>query len=551
MRYSGIFTIKQFHMKIYLPFLLFAMLACKNNQPSGNNQLTDDLAKDISVLASDSLQGRAPCTPGENRTISYLEKRMKDIGLDPAFNGSFFQEVPLVKITTKVPDVISFKTPNSTLHMNGGSDISVWSPVPQNEVSLKNVEMIFAGFGINAPEQQWNDFSGIDVAGKIIVVVVNDPGFYTGDSTLFKGKTMTYYGRWHYKFEEAERLGAAGCLIIHQEKAAGYPWAIVNRHHNNTEYYLSDEKLTTAKCKLQGWITTDAARKLFKENGFELDEMIKEAATRGFRAKPLNTTLSLDVKNYFERCTSHNVAGILRGSSEKDEAIVYTAHWDHLGIGAVVDGDSIYNGASDNASAMAWMLAIAKEFKNQKEPCKRSVIFLFPTAEESGLLGSDWYVQHPAIPIKNTVACFNSDVYLFLGHFNDVTVTGLGQSELDEILSAEAKTQSRYIASDPNPENGMLFRSDQLSFMKAGVPALFAKGYTDQKELGKEKTAEKIKSYWQNIYHKPCDEFDSKKDNLDGLADDVHLFYKVGLHVANSNLFPEWKTGSEFFVDRK
>ncbi len=538
-------------MKIYLPFLLLAIFACKNNQPSDNKKLEQDLAQDISVLASDSLQGRAPCSLGENRTISYLEKRMKEIGLDPAFDGSFIQEVPLVKITSKVPDVISFKTPNGSLQMKGGSDISVWSPVSQSEVSGRNAEMIFAGFGINAPEQRWNDFTGIDVKGKIIIVLVNDPGFYTSDSTLFKGKTMTYYGRWRYKFEEAERQGAAGCLIIHQEKAAGYPWAIVNRHHNNTEYYLSDENLATAKCKLQGWITSDAARNLFKENGFQLDEMIKEASTRGFKAKPLKTTLSLNIKNYFEHCTSRNVAGIIHGSSETGEAIVYTAHWDHLGIGSVVDGDSIYNGASDNAAAMAWMLAIATEFKKQKDLCNRSVIFLSPTAEESGLLGSDWYVKHPAVPINKTIACFNSDVYLFLGHFNDVTVTGLGQSGLDEILSTETKKQGRYIASDPNPENGMLFRSDQLPFMKAGVPALFAKGYTDQKELGKNKTAEKIKSYWQNIYHKPSDEFDPLKDNLDGLADDVFLFYHVGLDVANSKTSPEWKKGSEFFVERK
>lgn len=538
-------------MKIYLPFLLFALLACKNNQSSTDKQLTDDLATDISVLASDSLQGRAPCSIGEKRTLSYLEKRMKEIGLEPAFEGSFLQEVPLVKITSNVPDIITFKTPKGSLNMKGRDDISVWSPVSKDEVSFTNTELVFAGFGINAPEQQWNDFAGVDVEGKIIVVIVNDPGFYTGDSTLFKGETMTYYGRWRYKFEEAERQGAAGCLVIHQEKTAGYPWAIVSHHHNNAEYYLMDEKLTTAKCKLQGWITTDVAQELFKENGLELGEMIKEASTRGFKARPLKTTLSLKVQNSFEHCTSHNVAGIIRGSSEKNEAIVYTGHWDHLGIGTVVNGDSIYNGASDNASAMAWMLAIAKEFKKQKEPCKRSVIFLAPTAEESGLFGSEWYVQHPAIPIKNTVACLNSDVYLFLGHFNDVTVTGLGQSGLDEILTAEAKKQGRYIASDPNPENGMLFRSDQLSFMKVGVPALFAKGYIDQKELGKEKTAEKIKSYWQTIYHKPSDEFNPQKDHLEGIADDVQLFYNVGVSIANSATMPEWKKGSEFFVERK
>lgn len=539
---------RAFTISALLSILVFS--SCRNQTPATDPAILTRLAGDIGILASDSLLGRAPCTTGETRTIHYLEKRMREIGLEPAFGQQFLQEVPLVKITSLVPGLIDLQTAGGKLSFTTGSDITVWSPIKAEEINLKNSDLVFAGFGIDAPERKWNDFAGIDVRGKTILVMVNDPGFYTGDTALFRGKAMTYYGRWRYKFEEAERKGAAGCLIIHRDDAAGYPWSVVNRHHNHAEYYLDDQKLADVKCKLQGWLTYAAAQKLFAVCGRNLDEWIRKASSPGFKAGPMHASLSYKAVNRFEKCTSHNVGGLLRGIGRPDEVVVYTAHWDHLGTGVPVNGDSIYNGASDNAAAMAWMLAIAGKFKNAKNVCKRSLLFLAPTAEESGLYGSEWYVKNPVFALDKTVACLNSDVYLFLGHFKDVTVTGLGHSELDEILKTEAANLDRYIAADPNPENGMLFRSDQLPFMKAGVPALFAKGYSDQADLGKTRTLARINDYWKNIYHKPSDEFNPAADKLEGLSDDAELFFRVGQTLANAEKFPKWYRSSEFYIKK-
>lgn len=508
------------------------------------------LEKDIQIVSADSMQGRAPGTIGETRTLAYLEKRMKAIGLEPAFGESYFQAVSLVKIQSEVETPVRIYRAGKEMEMKNGIDISLSSPTLAQNVSLDKSELVFVGFGADAPENQWNDFEGIDVAGKTIVVLVNDPGFYTQDSTLFKGNTMTYYGRWRYKYEEAERKGAAGCIIVHEEAAAGYPWSVASRRGLEPEYYLKANAVKPHVCNTQGWITREAAEKLFAFCGFNYDSLKQQAQKRGFKAVPLQSTVSVHIKNRWEECTSHNVAGYIKGASRPDESIVYAAHWDHLGIGKPVNGDSIYNGASDNAAAMAWLLSIAEEFAAQKKKPERSVLFFIPTAEESGLLGSEYYVKQPIFPIEKTVACINSDVILFLGKFSDVTVTGLGHSELDEYLSAEARKQDRYIANDPNPENGMFFRSDQLPFLQAGIPCIFAKGYSNQRQLGKEKTQQKINEYWKSIYHKPQDEYIPERDNLEGLFEDTQLLYSVGKRLANEKTFPKWYKSSEFYRER-
>ena len=533
-------------------FFVFTLMACqtKSGADIATHKMTPEmLANDIEILASDSLEGRAPCTIGETRTIRYLEKRMKEIGLYPAFNGSYFQEVPLVKISSNALIPITINDKQGKLSFTNGTEISLWSSMLAPEISLVNNEMLLLGFGTEASEYDWNDFDNIDVAGKTILVWVNDPGFYTQDTTLFKGKNMSYYGRWTYKFEEAERKGAAACIIIHEDQAAGYPWAVPASHATTPEYYINNASLREMKCKLHGWISQSSARALLSRSGFDYDSLKTAATKKDFTPVALSAKLTVDIKNTWEECTSHNVGGLLSGKTAPDEAIVYAAHWDHLGIGKSVDGDSIYNGASDNAAAMAWLLAIAEEFKAQPQP-NRSVLFFIPTAEESGLLGTSHYVKNPVFPMKKTVAGFNSDVILLLGKFSDVTVTGLGHSELDDYLKTEAAKQNRYIANDPNPENGMFFRSDQLPFLKEGVPFLFAKGYTHQREMGKEATLQKIADYWKNVYHKPSDEFVPERDKLDGLFEDAQLFFSIGYRMANENTYPKWNTTSEFYKDR-
>jgi len=507
------------------------------------------MVRDVLTLEADSLQGRAPCTVGERRTVAYLSARMKKMGLRPAFGSSYTQQVPLVAIRSSLPQNLNIGTPRGVLSLQTGAEYTAWSPTTNTDINISNSPILFLGFGVDAPESQWNDFKDVDVKGKTIVVLVNDPGFYNNDTTLFKGKAMTYYGRWRYKFEEAERRGAAACLIVHDNAGAGYPWSVVDGHTNSLEYYIDEPALATRRCMVSGWLTQAGASRLMEAAGYHLADLMAASAKRSFTAIDLHSTFSINIRNEFNRCQSPNVAGYIKGSKYPNEVIVYSGHWDHLGFGAPIAGDSICHGASDNASAMAWMLGIAQAFKNGPAP-ERSVLFLSPTAEESGLLGSSYYVQHPSFDMKKTVAVFNTDVFVFLGKFKDITVTGPGHSELDAMLAKEAAKQGRYMAADPTPDNGMFYRSDQQPFLKAGVPALFAKGYVEAVDLGKEKTALANADYWKKVYHKPTDRFIPGVHKIDGVYQDAILFYRLGYNLANSHIFPKWKKSSEFYVER-
>ncbi|MHC1702616.1 MAG: M28 family peptidase [Tenuifilaceae bacterium] len=533
---------------VALPILI-AFTSCKDKKNAESFINISDIEKDIQVLSADSLQGRSPLTIGETKSISYLEKRMMELGLEPAFDGSYFQEVPLVELTSHLPADLLINTPKGSIAFKAGKDFTATCPILKKDVSLNSSDLIFAGFGISAPDKGWNDFEGIDIKGKTIIVLVNDPDFYTDDTTLFKGKAMTYQGRWRYKFEEAERQGAAGCIIVHEEKAAGYPWSVTSLRTNKSDFSIDDEKLINPKCILTGWITYYAAIELFALCNLDYEEMKLKATRIDFKAIPMNATLSIKVENSWVKSFSNNVAGYIKGTERPDEVVVYCAHWDHLGVGQKANGDSIYNGASDNAAAIASMFSIAKAFKASETP-KRSVLFFSPTAEEAGMLGSTYYVDHSPFDIKKTVACINNDVILFLGKFKDVTITGFGHSELDNYLQEEAIKQDRYICSDPNPENGMFFRSDQLPFLKAGVPSIFAKGYSHQVDLGKEKTQLKIDEYWKTIYHKPSDEYNPERDNLEGLVEDSKLLFNVGNRLVNESHFPTWNKDSEFYIKK-
>ncbi len=509
-----------------------------------------NIEKHIVELSSDNYKGRMPMSDTEAMTIDYIAAQMKEIGLEPANNGSFFQDVPLLSITSVMSATLDIETPNGQLSFQKLDEYVIFSQKVEEELRIDNSEIIFAGYGITAPEYDRFDFKGIDVKGKTIVVFVNDPGYGTTDD-YFKGNTMTYYGRWTCKFEEAARQGAKACFIIHETGPAGYPWAVARNNGDATNLYLEPEDGYRNRCDLEGWITRQSAEKLFDACNLSFDKAKAMANAKNFRPFALNATASAQLKSTFKTGISKNVCGVMRGSQKPEEVLVYTAHWDHLGVGTPLNSDSIYNGATDNASAVSWMLEIARAFKALPEPPQRSVLFLSVTAEESGLLGSEYYAQHPFFPMHNTVACINTDVILFLGQFNDVTLTGYRQSELDKWVDAEAQQTGRYIASDPNPENGMYFRSDQFPFVKRGVPAIFAKGYTDAKKYGKKKTLELINQYWRETYHKPQDEYDPQHDDLSGLVDDARLLFRTGYNLADTTAWPEWNDDSEFKAIRQ
>lgn len=526
-----------------LAIICFSCGSALNN--TGDKAITyQNIERHIATLSSDLYAGRMPATPAEKLTTEYIASQMKEIGLEPTNNGIFFQEVPLLLVTSKISETLDFTTPKGQLKFRKMTDYVTFTRKMEENLSLDQSELVFAGFGITAPEYQRDDFQGMDLTGKTILVFVNDPGFGTNDA-YFKGNTMTYYGRWTYKFEEAARRGAKGCLIVHETKQAGYPWKVVSNNGETTKLYLKPENGYKERCSFEGWVSQPAAEQIFASCGMSLEQAKQMALKRDFKPLPLPVKVSGKIMNKFQTKSSANVCGVIRGNKHPDEVIVYTAHWDHLGIGSKVNNDSIYNGATDNASAVSWMLEIARGFKSSPPP-ERSVLFLSITCEESGLLGSGYYTEHPFFPMSKTVACINTDVILFLGKFKDVTLTGSGQSELDEWVEREAVKQGRYIASDPNPENGMFFRSDQFPFVRQGVPAIYAKGYVDAEKYGKVETMKMVDKYWKETYHTPSDEYHKESADLNGLVEDAKLLYHVGTDLANSSEWPTWRADSEF-----
>lgn len=545
-------------MKNYpLSFLIVILFltGCTSNKSDYRNAENSinipDLKSYVSVLGSDSLMGRKPFTRGETITINYLAEQLKKIGFGPAFNGSYFQEVPMVEISSVIGDVKISRSSKTVLSFKTPDEAAIISPRVNKEIDISNSEMIFAGFGIVAPEYGWNDFEGIDVKGKTVVVLINDPGLYTGDTTLFKGREMTYYGRWTYKYEEAARQGAAGVVIIHETEGAGYPYTIPRKSAISPRLYMQLADSNLSLCQFTGWFSETSAERLFKECGLNVSNLRKEACKKGFRGFPLNMQISLTVHNSVNYNKSTNVAGVLKGSKRPDECIVYTAHWDHFGIGEKENGDSIYNGAVDNGTSMAWELEIGKAFSDLKKKPERSVVLLFPTAEEQGLNGSLYYTEHPVFPMEKTVACINNDMLLPIGRMKDVMITGYGQSELDDMVVKAAAEQDRYVVKDPNSHTGMYFRSDHFAFAKKGVPSLFARGNTDSREFGKEWASNQEKDYIENRYHRPSDNYEPDKWNFDGIAEDARLAFRIGYDLAFSDYFPVWKAGSEFKHLRK
>lgn len=507
---------------------------------------TSTLDKHLSALASDEFQGRKPFTIGEVRTVEYLEAAFKDLGLQPGNGASYFQDVPLVELDVMPDQELTVRGTDEEVKLQLGTEFVAFTERVEEQVELMNSQMVFAGFGIVAPEYGWNDYKGLDVKGKTVIVLVNDPGFASGDSTLFKGETMTYYGRWTYKYEEAARQGAAGLFIIHDTAPAGYPWMVVKGGWTGASLYL-DMTRGSFKPMVQGWLSRDAAIKLFDASDVDMKNFVEKARKKDFKAVPLGLECSISVKNKVQKDVSQNVIAKITGKSRPNEYVIYSAHWDHLGIGEPVDGDSIYNGAHDNASGVAALLAIAEAMAKGAKP-DRSVVFLAVTAEEQGLLGAKHYAENPIYPIRHTVANINMDGLKHYGPMKDVTIIGYGQSELEDRLKRLAEAQGRYITADPEPAKGYFFRSDHFEFAKVGIPALFAYGSYEHMDPDKGTVYMKRKKaeYVENNYHRPGDEYDSAKWDLTGIQQDATLFYHLGLELANSSKWPKWKEGSEF-----
>ena len=490
-------------------------------------------------LSDDSFGGRKPLTCYEAPAIEYIANRFKEVGLHPAVGESYFQKVPLLGVTTHIKNnevVVSGR--KKSVRLRYWEDIVLWTHRAEQKLKVDKADFVFVGFGIRAPEYGWDDYAGIDVKGKVVVMLVNDPGFY--NDNLFRGKTMTYYGRWTYKFEEAGKQGAAAALIIHDTAPASYGWSVVQNSRSSSSLSLYNEVENKMLIPFQGWITGESAQKLFEAAEVSLEELVEAAKKKGFKSFPLKLKTTIESINDIEMGESANVAAILPGTSLKDECVIYSAHWDHLGIGQPVAGDSIYNGALDNATGVAALVMLGRRFSTLPERPKRSILFLAVTAEESGLLGSDFYTKNPLFPLEKTAICLNIDSYGDAKRTSDVVISAAGQSETDDYVRDAAAAQGRYVVTSHHDPAGGYYRSDHFPFAKAGIPVALAKGgsnYLDPQDYREHRT-----KYYSGpgTYHQPTDEYHSWWD-ISGSLEDIYLFFGIGYRLANDGYFPKWK----------
>lgn len=510
----------------------------------------DSLKKHIITVSADDFLGRKPFTLGETKTTQYLEHEFKAIGLESGNGNSYFQDVPMVKITATAAPTMKVAAAKESFDLKGREDYIIYTDKTDTALSFNNDEVVFAGYGVVAPEYNWNDYAGLDVKGKIVLVLVNDPGFNSGDTGLFKGKTMTWYGRWPYKYAEAARQGAKGCLIIHTDKAATYPFKVVQNLWNSSKLHLDMRGRNEQLCDIAGWISADATKRLLMAAGKD-SSLLSQADKRGFVAEPLGIKLSTTMQVKSEYDQSHNVIGKITGTNYPGETIIYTAHWDHLGIGKPDEkGDSIYNGALDNASGLAGLLEIARGFKSLKTAPERTIIFLAVTAEEQGLWGSEYYAQNPVYPVDKTVANLNMDILNSFGKTKDIVLNGQGQNELEDYLQEELAKVDRVLVFDPHPETGSYYRSDHFNFAKVGIPSMDFKAGTDVVGKPKGYGETMVADYKQQHYHQPSDEYNAGM-NLNGMLDDVQLLFRIGRRLAFDHKWPAWKEGSEFKAVRE
>jgi Zn-dependent M28 family amino/carboxypeptidase len=506
---------------------------------------SEDFAAHVRVLASDDFGGRAPGSEGETKTLAYLKAQFERLGLKPGNGDSYFQPVPMVETTADPATTMMLSVQGKPRSLAFGGDMVVGTRTGEREVALDASRMVFVGYGVNAPEQGWNDYAGLDAKGKTVVILVNDPGFHAGDESLFEGRRMTYYGRWTYKYEEAARQGAAAALIIHDTAGAGYGWDVVKNSWSGAQFDLPAKGDPEPRLPIQGWLSADSAAKLFADAGMDLEALRKAANRRGFKPVPLPATASVALRSSVRDAVSHNAVAILPGNERPDEAIVYTAHWDHLGTHAEEAGDNIYNGAIDNATGVAGVLEIAEAYTVQKPAPARSIVFLMVTLEESGLLGSLYYAKNPVLPLAKTVAVINLDAMPVVGPTRDLVVIGLGNSELDDRLKPIAERQGRVLTAESEPEKGYFFRSDHFSFARYGVPALYAKGGVDHVEKGSEYGLSVQRAYTSTNYHKGADNYDPSWD-LRGVVQDLEALYHVGRRLSLDDSWPNYREGNAF-----
>jgi Zn-dependent M28 family amino/carboxypeptidase len=554
-------------MKMYVvPVVLAALLPACSKPPAAPQRVplaqlpsVDSAAilAHTKVLSSDEYEGRGPGTKGEELTVRYLIDQFKMLGLKPGnTDGTYVQNVPLVGITP-VPSPLVVQKGSRRLTLKWKDDVVAWTKHVADSASLDKSELVFVGYGVVAPEYNWNDYKGVDLKGKTLVMLVNDPPVPDGanpselDAKVFGGKAMTYYGRWTYKYEIAMKQGAAGVLIVHETGPAGYPFEVVQAKTTEQFDLVTPDK-NMGRVNIEGWITLAQAKALMQLAGQDFDALKKQAATREFKPVPLGATASMTIRNTLRTIDSQNVVAKLEGSDPmlKDEYVVYTAHWDHLGIGPEVNGDRIYNGAKDNAIGVAGLLELARAYTKVSPAPRRSILFLSVTAEEQGLLGSQYYSVTPIYPLRRTLANINMDGLNVHGRTKDLTLIGYGASELDDYARDAAAEQGRVIRPDPETEKGFYYRSDHFNFAKQGVPALDPDEGTEFVGKPAEYGKQVRDDYTEHDYHKPTDVVKADWD-LSGAADDLQVFFAVGYRVAQAGKFPEWKPGNEFKAIRE
>ena len=518
----------------------------------------DDLMRHIRTLASDEFEGRAPGTQGEQLTVGYLTGEFQRMGLKPGNpDGTYVQPVPLVG-TTATDVSVAYRVGEKRIDLAFPGEAVVWTKRFVPEINVSESELVFVGYGVVAPEYGWDDFKGVNVRGKTIVILINDPPVPDPndplklDDKVFKGPTMTYYGRWTYKYEIAAKKGATAAIIVHETGPAGYPWAVVEGSNSRENFDLQSADRNMSRVAVEGWITLDKARQLFAAAGQDFDQLKQAAVRRDFKPVPLGVKASFQFRNTLREVASQNVIAKLDGSDPKvrNEYVIYTAHWDHLGRNTALAGDQIFNGARDNASGVATVLELAEAFRKLRTPPRRTIMFLSVTAEEKGLLGAKHYAAHPLYPLTRTLADFNIDSANTWGRTRDVNVIGFGQSTLEDVLRDVAKAKGRTLTPDAEPEKGRYYRSDHFEFAKVGVPGLYLQSGVQFIGKPDEFGRQKIDAYTANDYHKVTDEIKPDWD-LSGAADDARLLFEVGLKVANGGDYPKWKTGSEFKARRE
>ena len=544
-------------MQRFAPLLapLALLAACTSGGDSGEASIPDVTVPEISLatmqdivtrLASDEFEGRSPGTAGEEKTVAVLVDRFKAAGLQPGNNGSWTQDVPLVEMTAEKVSALTFAGGTAPLSLAYGTQFVAGTYRIQPNIAIKDSDVVFVGYGINAPEKGWNDYAGVDVKGKTVVILVNDPDWQTAATKgEFNGRAMTYYGRWTYKFEEAARQGAAAALIVHDTEPAAYGWNVVQSSWTGTQYLAATTDNGADQTAVNGWIQLDQTKALFTRAGQDFAALSKAARVKGFKAVPLTgVKASLSFANAITRKMSKNVIGVLPGAKRADEYVLYTAHWDHLGRCEAVNGDDICNGAIDNATGTAALVALAEAQVKAGAP-DRSLVFLAVTAEESGLLGSKYYAENPVFPLNRTVGGVNMDALTGSGPAKDIIVVGRGKSELEDYLAKAVATAKRVIVDEPTPEKGFYYRSDHFSLAKLGVPMIYFDGGEDLIDGGTAAGKAWAANYTERQYHAPSDDM-SAITSWDGMMADLKLYYAVGRMLAMTDAWPNWVEGDEF-----